>query len=409
MEERFIRLLAIFCEQNEGYNFVEKKDHGTVYYELKIQKGDVDAFYWIRPQVVMGPKDGIAYTTRTDFLISCGKFQYKGNDYRDNVKKIALYMDGYQYHASAEHNVFERDINIRKSIVAQSEYTSYTMTWSDLELFNKEISGEILYRDSLAALINDKFESNYKKLIQGAKVESPYDNTVPQNNFSRLISSLLYPNSIWKKARYCFFGSLTDSLLDPSFDPSKLSELIKKEITVDSYIKVNRVMDFDALLPVQHNFTFSFCDWRIWVNIKEEKIYHHLILNETKNIDKSEWENFWTIFNIFQSSQFIEEIDDGNIDDDAKNHEWKSEVMELYDEIFHSFIMKAIDKNLINVENAEFLDTLLDEKGHVLADAELILSKVKIAIQPASDESRKILEQKRFQIFDVEQINQIEL
>ena len=73
------------------------------------------------------------------------------------------------------------------------------------------------------------------------------------------------------------------------------------------------------------------------------------------------------------------------------------------------FIMKAIDKNLINVENAEFLDTLLDEKGHVLADAELILSKVKIAIQPASDESRKILEQKRFQIFDVEQINQIEL
>lgn len=409
LEERFIRLLAIFCEQNEGYNFVEKKDHGTVYYELKIQKGDVDAFYWIRPQVVMGPKDGIAYTTRTDFLISCGKFQYKGNDYRDNVKKIALYMDGYQYHASAEHNVFERDINIRKSIVAQSEYTSYTMTWSDLELFNKEISGEILYRDSLAALINDKFESNYKKLIQGAKVESPYDNTVPQNNFSRLISSLLYPNSIWKKARYCFFGSLTDSLLDPSFDPSKLSELIKKEITVDSYIKVNRVMDFDALLPVQHNFTFSFCDWRIWVNIKEEKIYHHLILNETKNIDKSEWENFWTIFNIFQSSQFIEEIDDGNIDDDAKNHEWKSEVMELYDEIFHSFIMKAIDKNLINVENAEFLDTLLDEKGHVLADAELILSKVKIAIQPASDESRKILEQKRFQIFDVEQINQIEL
>lgn len=410
LEERFVRLLAIFCEQEEGYTFTEKKDHGTVYYELRIQKGDVDALYWIRPQIVLGPKDGIAYSTRTDFLISCGKFEYKGKSYKEKVKKIALYMDGYQYHASKEHNVFERDINIRKSIVAQPEYSSYTMTWHDLDLFQKQISGELSYEDELALLFRDKFSSNYKKLFGILEPENQKDYSIPQNNFSRLMFSLLFPNSIWSKSWNRLLGSFTESLLKPLFDPNKLSDLINEVLTMDSYIEKNRVKNFDALVSVEHNFTFSFCDWRIWVNTYKGEVYNNLNLKNIVNVDKIEWQQFWTLFNIFQSTEFVT-LEKGYTQphNDSDGTNWKTDILEIYEAYLYPLIIEAIEKGYVDKDSADYLDSWLDDEGNVLADADLILTKAKIAVQPTSDESRNILEQNGFRIFDAEQINTIEL
>src|SRR5690606_41686023 len=133
MEERFIKLIKVYAEQSDTIHFSNKKENGTVFYELQIKEGDVEALYWIRPQVNLGPKDGIEYSTRTDFLIVCGSYLYQGKEYKEQVPRIAVYLDGYQYHASSAHNVFERDLNIRKSISSKSVFRLLPLFRNDLD------------------------------------------------------------------------------------------------------------------------------------------------------------------------------------------------------------------------------------------------------------------------------------
>src|SRR5690606_36946074 len=182
LEERFIKLLSVYAENQEGYSLIEKRESGTIFYELKINKNDIDAVYWIRPQVVLGPKDGIAYNTRTDFLIVCGSYRYQGQEYQDRIKKVAVYLDGYQYHASEEHNVFERDINIRKAIVDQPEYTTWTLTWEDLNLFQKQLEGDKLAMDEITQKYKSDFLPHYTKLLQTINVEDRVNYALASNN-----------------------------------------------------------------------------------------------------------------------------------------------------------------------------------------------------------------------------------
>jgi DEAD/DEAH box helicase domain-containing protein len=57
----------------------------------------------------------------------------------------------------------------------------------------------------------------------------------------------------------------------------------------------------------------------------------------------------------------------------------------------------------------DYLDSWLDENGDILADAELVLTIPKIAISPYSDESRKILNDAGFTIYNKEQLSDIVL
>lgn len=410
LEERFIKLLSIYADKEEGYTFLEKKNNGTVYYELKIEKGNVDALYWIRPQIVLGPKDGIAYNTRTDFLVTCGQFKYKEKEYRSEMPKIAVYLDGYQYHASEKKNSFENDIKIRQAIVANPEFKTWSLTWADLDYFQKQLQSENACQDDVAIYFKNNFSPNLTKLLQTIQGTEKVNFGEGTNNVDRFISQLVSPPSIMnKQSWYSFLGSWTASLLEPSFDPSSLHLLLNKQLTVDSYIKNNRISNFDALLPVQKEIVFSFAEWNIWINIGKNDIYNQFIYNSIDSIDKKEWEIFWQYFNLFQSDIFIETDFEAEITI-LQNEEWQKNVFAEYDDKYADIIQQAIDKGIITESNCEYLDSWIDEDtSHVLADGYLVFSSLKMVFNPFSEESRKIFEKAGFSVYSDADIKNIKL
>ncbi len=404
LEERFLKLLSIFAEQNEGYTFSDKKENGIVHYELEIKIGDIEAFYWIRPQVVLGPKDNIAYNTRTDFLIVCSSFKFKGEEYKDKVPKIALYLDGYQYHASSEHNVFEKDLNIRRSIAEHPGFRSWTLTWNDLTFFQKQLEGDMISKDQLSDFFGNNFSSHYKKLLKTINNGEKINYSLSKNNVDRLLHLLMYPIiSLNKASWYSYLGSWTEKLLEPSFNPQSLEKLFSKELTFDSYLKNNRIKDFDALVRVQKENNFSFINWNTWVNIGKQYVINQLETTNLNKIDKQQWELFWHLFNLFQS--------DGSSKNDEHTKIMETdlfeELIELYEPYLHPLLKQAIEKKIINSTHLDFLDTWLDDEGNILADAELILTDIKIAINPSSVESKNILEKGSFKIYFTENIEEI--
>ena len=407
LEERFIKLLSVYAEQEDGFSFTEKRESGTIFYEIKISKNDIDAVYWIRPQVVLGPKDGIAYSTRTDFLIVCGSYRYDGQEYQDRIKKIAVYLDGYQYHASEEHNVFERDINIRKAIVDQPEYSTWTLTWEDLNLFQKQLEGDKLAMDEITQKYKSDFLPHYTKLLQTINVEDRVNYALASNNVDRILFALTHPISIWNKSWFYYLGSWTNKFLEPSFNPKQLDLIVANKLTQDSYIRENRVKDFNALVPVQYNYTYSFGEWKIWVNMGKQQIIHLANNASFEHIDKAQWQFYWSLFNVFQSSDVA--VLNNEQAENKSSAGWKSEVLEMYDSYLHPLIDQAIAKGFINQTNSDYLDSWLDDDGNVLADADFILPSLKIVINPSSQESEKILQVAGFTIYNPEEINTIKL
>ena len=410
LEERFIKLLQIFAENNEGYDFQSRKDDDSVYYELKINKGDTTARYWIRPQISLGPKDGIAYSTRVDFLVVCAEYTYKGISYVDEVSKIALYLDGYQFHASKEHNVFEKDVRIRQAIAAQPEYRTWTLTWNDLNnlqaILEKTGNGfDELYQNYLT-----RFSHNYLgKLIPTVRHGEIVNYALPKNNFLRFWEQLLNPPiGLFEKSWFTYLGSWTEKLLEPSFNPDSLKLLLSKEMIYDSFIKNNRVTDFNALLPVEHGASFDFAEWNIWVNIGNKRIYSNLQLKESMNMDKQEWEYFWHLFNLYQTSEFVDQmIDVGEGMTEQTDENLLEELKQLYAPNFHPILKQGVKNKVINRENMDFLDSWVDDDGNILADAELVLETLRIAICPYSDESLKVFQEAGFTIYNKEQLNEI--
>lgn len=407
LEERFVKLFQIYAEKQEGWSWVEKKENSSVYYQLNIDQGDVQAEYLIRPQIVLGPKNGIEFNTRTDFLISCNRYVFKNQDYQSQIPKIALYLDGYQFHASENHNVFERDLKIRKAIVAHNDFKTWTLTWNDLDLFQKELEGDKSGKDALSQIFTTSYELHYLKLLSLIKTEAKVNYALPINNVSRICLQLLHPPiEENKKSWYFYLASFTNKLLDPSFNPSAINKLVAGTLTQDRYIQENRITNFDGLVAVNvHNFPFL--KWQAWVNIAQANISNYLTLQSLATIEKPDWEQFWNWFNLYQSDHFIDAIEE-NVEE-MNSEQWENSLLEMYEEDWHPLLQKAIQAKLITEFTYETADSWLDEDGNILADAELVLTTAKIVVEPLSQESANIFTKGGFTIYKREDLQNIEL
>src|SRR5699024_6746806 len=277
LEERFVYLMGLWAKTEKGVLWEKKRRNNIINYRFYLQKGDVEAEYWIRPQRNLGPKDEIEYSTRTDFLIQCSYFRRNDKDYSDEIKDIAIYLDGYQYHASEEHNSFRRDVKIRKAIVANPRFKTWTLTWSDLDLFEKFINNEGECSDELNELFQHSFSKNYQTLRKTIKKGYKKNYAKSGNNVSRLIDQLVFPiikgnENSW----YYFLISWTKKLIIPSYSPDDLKALLLRNPVKDNYLKENRIKDLDGLIPVQGRPEFDFTEWNTWVNFKSQSIFNQL-------------------------------------------------------------------------------------------------------------------------------------
>jgi len=410
LEDRFVKLLSVYADKTTGVSFQSQKRDGKVYYELRLDKEDISALYWIRPQVPLGTKDGIAYSTRTDFLVVCAKYQVDGKEYKDEVPRIAMYLDGYQYHASEVHNVFVKDIEIRKAIAKNPQYRSWTLTWKDLDQWQALLEGDTTAKDELFSIYKTYFYANYTgKLLGTIKDQQRINYAQGVTNVNRWLDQLWNPMiNIHEKSWYLYTASWTKRLLEPSFAPDKINAVLSGKLTTDHYIRANKVQNFDALLPVLELPKFDFAQWRICVNVYKKAIYNFLALLPAPSIDKAQWECFWRVFNIFQSDGFVDGVEDGD-EKDRIDIDLFSEIEAYYDKTLHPLLRQAIAKGWVTASNVEYLDSWMDDYGNILADAELVLTNPKLAISPRSAESRKIFESSGFQVYELNETNEIKL
>ena len=128
LELKFLSALAKVSETRKGWSWAEEILGGEKQWLLTI-----DGRTWrIQTQIALGSSNGVGIATRPDFLITPAN---KDPD----INPVAVYCDGFAYHAcpAASEGRIGDDIAKRTSILQSGRYQVWTVTWKDLDNFEK--------------------------------------------------------------------------------------------------------------------------------------------------------------------------------------------------------------------------------------------------------------------------------
>jgi DEAD/DEAH box helicase domain-containing protein len=128
LERRFVSALRRAAEAR-GWRWTETAIGGRQGFRIVV----ADDLAWeIRPQVALGPGDGVAHRTRPDFLlVPVGR----------RTRRIAIYTDGFEFHAQPAHQRarLADDLTKRRAILATSDsappherFWVWSLTWTDI-------------------------------------------------------------------------------------------------------------------------------------------------------------------------------------------------------------------------------------------------------------------------------------
>jgi DEAD/DEAH box helicase domain-containing protein len=317
LEERFIRSLRNYLESKNGpnYKFEDFLENGIRNYRFKISEGQYSFYYVIRPQYELGPANGVRFNTRTDFYISLTAIEKDGISLNEeelvsSVKKIAVYLDGYTYHATEENCRFFDDLKKRMAIAETEDIISWTLTWSDIERFDAvEVANETTTREfKKDSLFIDP--SKYKQTINTYK-SIPYwgahKSTLIEckNSFDRLLWFLTHP---LPDSNTSIKVSLMLSLRQTQFGFPSVEEIEIAEVINDPM----RIIDHTLIASEknQGNFyifpeipdTSDFSAIKFAVKVADLKATASIQLcKEIKMLNKHQWEDFWQLYNLIQA------------------------------------------------------------------------------------------------------------
>lgn len=332
LELKFVNALKVIA-RNNNWEFEKISDVNTYRYELRLidEADDTDIKYYIIPQFALGGPYGVRHYTVADFQIICMSAKIKGQDIAqpEKMPMWAIFLDGYSYHAKAPNIRFYGDIEKRDGIRASTTHNlySWTMTWEDIQLF-----------------------------------ESGQDDSLGLNSVTRLIELLKnpLPGHITEMA----FGCIADADGFMAHGGS----LYNGSITIDdsSYdLLTDNSTDEEVAAALQNGIHY---EWNLQL---------HLL-----SIDNEEWTGFWRRYNLLQffpnktnvvvsTTSIVETVD-------------RDEVKMYYPGL-EDIIDQLLDHN-ISFSHEGDVD-LTDDDGIVIASAQMILSELKIAIDPVDEQS----------------------
>ena len=332
LELKFVNALKVIA-RNNNWEFEKISDVNTYRYELRLidEADDTDIKYYIIPQFALGGPYGVRHYTVADFQIICMSAKIKGQDIAqpEKMPMWAIFLDGYSYHAKAPNIRFYGDIEKRDGIRASTTHNlySWTMTWEDIQLF-----------------------------------ESGQDDSLGLNSVTRLIELLKnpLPGHITEMA----FGCIADADGFMAHGGS----LYNGSITIDdsSYdLLTDNSTDEEVAAALQNGIHY---EWNLQL---------HLL-----SIDNEEWTGFWRRYNLLQffpnktnvvvsTTSIVETVD-------------RDEVKMYYPGL-EDIIDQLLDHN-ISFSHGGDVD-LTDDDGIVIASAQMILSELKIAIDPVDEQS----------------------
>jgi len=390
LEDRFIRSLRNYFQkkETEGWMFEDFLQDGIVNYKIKIKKGDESYCYFIRPQLELGSSDGVAYRTRTDFYITLTGININGQVIEDisvlsSFKDLAIYLDGYTFHATKENQRFINDLQKRNSIVSSGNKLTWTLTWGDLEKFDS--TDEHSKKDSLAlCTAYNKTLKTYKDIPYWEKYCSEIIHA--PNSMDRLIWLLSNPKheQFLPPKINLYLSLLQTEFGKPSVDDIDIEKyLLKSENQPNNtQIATNRASGQFYVFPdIQMNET-NLIKFTNAIKLLDLSLKSTLYVNEVDEaINKETWERFWQIYNLTQGSTkivFGEEIIESELD--------KYECLKYHDVELHEIVRQLIDNNFDFEKEGGFFIPY----GNGFAEAMLGSNEYKFFIHPLSEEDRQI-------------------
>jgi DEAD/DEAH box helicase domain-containing protein len=403
LEERFILSLRneVLKKSEEGWQFNEFIEEGVLSYRLTVVRGEYQFSYIVRPQVTLGTAQGVRYQTVTDFYISCLSVQHAGFPVedpliRESVKDIAIYLDGYTYHATKENQRFLTDLQRRIAITESSDKTTWTLTWEDLELFDQEQKDTVApdrgrFRKTIQAFQRTPLWTQYSDEFMGTT-----------NSMGRLLWLLANPiDTKQKKFKIAlFFALFQDTLARPSFTKEEAEEILAMTSPVDPDKEVKEKAKGDFYMLSQAIGESSLYDARILVRLSDLELKATIQLKTIpdSSLDKDEWQHIWRIYNLVQEYCDVK-FSNVEADPDPSNQETETddEVLKYFDPELHHIVKLLIRNNVsFNHEGSYFLE---NEKG-LVAEAAIGFRDFRIVINPLSDSDWKAFEQNGYTVVE---------
>jgi DEAD/DEAH box helicase domain-containing protein len=410
LEDRFIRSLRNFIEkENPSGRFEDFVVDGVINYRFKITNGEYSFYYVIRPQYELGRSEAVKYKTRADFYITLTNIEKNGSSYNANnllesSKAIAVFLDGYTYHATSENLRFYSDLQKRIAIVDAGDKLSWTLTWNDLEKFDmqekeNDNASKAAKRDFLA------FDQSRYSITKKTYEKIPYWNSYKtgiierRNSFERLIWLLQNPipenKTNEKIALMLSLRQQTFAL--PSVDENEIERIISdSSITIDRQLKAKSIANgnfyiFPELPELSDVATFNLA---IKVSSLEIKSSVHCE-SKSSSLDKTQWENFWILFNLVQNNCRLIETT-GETSFSAVMADGKYECLANYDVDLHGIIRQLIERNItFENEGSFFLNP-----NNPFPEAVLGFRTQKLFIRPLSEDDKKAFQEAGYKEID---------
>lgn len=403
LEHKFVNLLKQKASLYPSWEWQEELESGIKIYKLTLTTALGSIRYELWPQNKKQWLSHVALKTRPDFLIKCVscKLHNGGDSFEmvESVKDIALYLDGYYYHASKDHRRLPSDIAIRNSIIDSGRYYFWALTWDDVDRAREN------QKDQVSTSLNEDITG---KIFSKHPLTKNWDKDIfaksNLNSFERFIKLLLSPIEqvdVYSWANATLFA-LQEKVLQYGFEREYVDNLISGPDEIDLalaapgnpklYAYSDKVRGMKELgLAVFAQAPTLDVIAKVWFDEQAEEW------------EKDNWELFCQAFNLLQFSKVkgsslatLAENVQAPAPDDADELE---EILENFSEDLHGIVRELVAAGVeINTE----YDFDIMEDGEIVAQAALGSHPAKFVIKPFDDASRAKFESLGYKVFTVE-------
>ena len=285
--------------EDEGYLFIEQKENGIYVYFLTLPIKNGKITYKITPQLNLGEVHGVSEDTRTDFYIKCIQLERNGEIIEDvdelmAFKEVAIYLDGYTYHASEKHMRFYKDLAIRDAINSTPNIKSWSLSWSDVLIFEAE--NEENQIDELFVNKNryNKSIKKLKRIPAATKLNAGLLET--KNSIERLLWYLQNSNSSKTTSEIGLLAlSFQEEFGAKAYSSTSTEKLLKGELNLE----IEQPNGDSYLLSdlTQANELFKL---KVLARLKDFDVLSKLEPQQLSKINKQEWEIFLRLYSILK-------------------------------------------------------------------------------------------------------------
>jgi len=395
LEDRFLRIIRVFAHlpenKEKGCIFEPFNQDGEIWYRLRLATDENVLDYIVQPQYRLGTSNGVKYPSVADFLFRCTHARLQGREVPaeelEGFLPIAVYLDGYQYHASKENLRFENDLKRRQAIGETGQYLTWTLTWDDLSKMEEGTSDAL----KQTWLSNNKTREILTKIPKYQGIQTNWNSA--EHNFKRFL--WLLENGAHRefnnyRKHFRFFLAA----MQPEFGAS----LWTAEDAVQFTKTGHKSTDFaiadkagEAYFEIPIPAEGATIEYRLMERLKDLDLQASVIISTSpEGYPKMEWELFWQVYNLLQAEEALQ-VSFGDQDVDASlaataaEIEDQAEILTYYDEVYHPIIRQLLKARIDFSKDGSFILKANDE---VAAEAVLGFEQVKIAFGPLSEQDQ---------------------